>query len=352
LGFASQGGRLFPCGVLISDRISAVMPDIFISYRREDTSGYAGRIYDQLSAHFGTDHVFMDVAAIEPGSDFVDTIENRVGTCDALVAIVGKNWLTIRDEQNRVRLGSPEDFVSIEVAAALKRNVEVIPVLVGGAKMPLPNELPESLQLLSRRQALEISDVHFTRQVSDLIEALKRPAGTRADLSRRRIKLILALSICAVAAGIGIWIWQSSAHLRETVKSHLVTRDSNRRADTVPPISSSIASGNNDISGSWKAVVRKENVKYEIYFTFEVVGENLLGKVIYPTGEAGILDGTIRQGRIHFTTKHVPNFAEQETTITVEGIVSGDQIEVFAQDKDGYSKGVAHRVAQTSNPKY
>lgn len=92
-------------------------------------------------------------------------------------------------------------------------------------------------------------------------------------------------------------------------------------------------------------------MKYEIYFTFEVVGENLLGKVIYPTGEAGILDGTIRQGRIHFTTKHVPNFAEQEATITVEGIVSGDQIEVFAQDTDGYSKGVAHRVAQTSQPK-
>jgi hypothetical protein len=93
------------------------MPDIFISYRREDTSGYAGQVYDQLSAHFGADHVFMDVAAIGPGSDFVDTIENKVGTCDALVAIVGKNWLTIRNEQNRVRLGSPEDFVSIEVAA-------------------------------------------------------------------------------------------------------------------------------------------------------------------------------------------------------------------------------------------
>lgn len=258
MGFASQGGRLFPCGVLISDRIGALMPDIFISYRREDTGGYAGRIYDQLSAHFGTDHVFMDVAAIGPGSDFVDTIENKVGTCDALVAIVGKNWLTIRDEQNRVRLGSPEDFVSIEVAAALKRNVEVIPVLVGGAKMPLPHELPESLQLLSRRQALEISDVHFTRQVSDLIEALKRPAGTREDLSPRWIKLILALSICAVVAGIGIWIWQSSAHLRETVKSHLVTRDSNRRANTVPPISSSVASDNNDISGSWKAIVQKK----------------------------------------------------------------------------------------------
>jgi hypothetical protein len=151
------------------------MPDIFISYRREDTSGYAGRLYDQVSAHFGDDHVFMDVADLEPGSDFVHTIEKKVGTCDALVALIGKNWLTIKDDQNQVRLSKPGDFVSIEIAAALKRNIEVIPVLVGGAKMPLQRELPESLQLLSRRQALEVSDVHFSRDVGDLIEALKTP---------------------------------------------------------------------------------------------------------------------------------------------------------------------------------
>src|SRR5215471_14830726 len=153
------------------------MPDIFISYRREDTSGHAGRLYDHLSAHFGKDHVFIDVASIAPGSDFVDTIEKKVGACDALIVLIGKNWLTIRDEQNRVRLGSQEDFVSLEVAAALKRNVEVIPVLVAGAKMPLQRELPESLQLLSRRHALEIGDANFTRDVTALIEALQKPTG-------------------------------------------------------------------------------------------------------------------------------------------------------------------------------
>ena len=89
------------------------MPDIFISYRREDTSGYAGRLYDQISSHFGQDHVFMDVADLEPGSDFVDTIETKVSTCDALIVLIGKNWLTITDEQNQVRLRKPGDFVSI-----------------------------------------------------------------------------------------------------------------------------------------------------------------------------------------------------------------------------------------------
>ena len=100
------------------------MPDVFISYRREDTSGYAGRLYDQISVRFGAEHVFMDVTTIEPGSDFVEVIEQKVSACDALIALIGKTWLTSRDEQNRVRLGRSEDFVSVEITAALKRNVE------------------------------------------------------------------------------------------------------------------------------------------------------------------------------------------------------------------------------------
>ncbi len=156
------------------------MPDIFISYRRDDTSGYAGRLYDQISAHIGADHVFMDVADIGPGSDFVEVIEKQVGTCDALIALIGKNWLTVKDDQSRPRIGNSDDFVSIEILAALKRNVEVIPVLVGGAKMPLQRELPESLQPLARRQALSLSDTNFARDVQDLIAALERTGTPRS----------------------------------------------------------------------------------------------------------------------------------------------------------------------------
>src|ERR1700693_1466467 len=248
------------------------MPDIFISYRREDTSGYAGRLYDQVSSHFGRDHVFMDVADLEPGSDFVATIEKKVGTCDALIALIGKDWLTIKDEQNQVRLKKPGDFVSVEIAAALKRSVEVIPVLVGGAKMPLQQELPESLQLLSRRQALELSDVHFTRDVGDLIEALHRPAGTRLARSPRWLKPALAVSvftIFALAAGIGIWTWQKSLHSRERVEAP-GTSVPNTKA--VSPAKPPTIVDNADLSGNWLAVVQKREVKYEIYFTFQVVG--------------------------------------------------------------------------------
>jgi hypothetical protein len=320
------------------------MPDIFISYRREDTSGYAGRLYDQVSAHFGQDHVFMDVADLEPGSDFVDTIERKVGTCDALIALIGKNWLTIKDEQNQVRLSKPGDFVSVEIAAALKRNIEVVPVLVGGAKMPLQRELPESLQLLSRRQALEISDVHFARDVGDLIEALKRPAGTPTARSPKWGKPPLAAGISTIvvlAAGIGILTWRNAPHPREQAEAPAV----------VPSASSSKTVDNANISGNWMAVVQKRDVKFEIYFTFEAVGDKLFGRAIYPTGEAGILNGTIGQGKLSFTTKHVPNFADEEATITVEGRISGDEIQVFTQDKDGYSKGIAHRVTRITQPK-
>jgi hypothetical protein len=210
--------------------------------------------------------------------------------------------------------------------------------------MPLPRELPESLQLLPRRQALEISDVHFIRDVGDLIEALKRPAGTRTFHSPKWIKPALATAIsiiCALAAGIGIWTWQ-----RPVVPRNSVPQTNAPSLANPPKITD-----NANISGNWRAVVQKKDVKYEIYFTFEVVDDKLFGTAIYPTGEAGIVNGTVGQDKISFITKHVPDFADEEATITVEGRVSSDEIQVFTQDKDGYSKGVAHRVARISKAK-
>jgi hypothetical protein len=196
--------------------------------------------------------------------------------------------------------------------------------------------------LLSRRQALEISDVHFLRDVADLIEALKRPGDARTVRSPKWIKPALAsiAAVCALAAGIGIWTRQNPPHPRQQVEAPVLAGKSAPPASAAP-----------NISGNWLAVLQKDGTKYEIYFTFEVVGDKLLGKAYYPTGEAGILNGTIGQGRISFTTKHVPNFATEEATITVEGRISGDEIQVFTQDQDGLSKGVAHRVDRISQPK-
>ena len=147
---------------------------VFISYRREDSGGFAGRIYDRLSNKLGRDNVFFDVDAIRPGLDFVDVLSDRVGKCDALVAVIGKHWVSSADSQNQRRLDDPSDFVRVEIEAALQRKVPVIPVLVDGAGMPQPGELPDSLKRLTRRQAIEISHARFDSDAERLTEALSQ----------------------------------------------------------------------------------------------------------------------------------------------------------------------------------
>jgi ankyrin repeat protein len=143
------------------------MAGIFISYRREDTAGYAGRLYDQLSAHFGDERVFMDVSDIEPGEDFAKAIETTVHTCDAAVVLIGKNWLS-------KRLEDPGDFVLLEITSALQRSIPVIPVLVDDTRMPAAAELPQSLAPLCRRQAVELTNSMFREDVNRLIQSLDR----------------------------------------------------------------------------------------------------------------------------------------------------------------------------------
>ena len=149
------------------------MASIFICYRREDSIAYAGRLYDRLVDHFGARHqVFMDLAAIKPGDDFVERIEQTVASCCAMIAVIGRQWLTVTDEAGHGRLHDPEDFVHIEIRAALDRKIRVIPALVGGARMPTAQDLPPALSPLARREAVEISDRDFRHSVSRLIEGL------------------------------------------------------------------------------------------------------------------------------------------------------------------------------------
>ena len=146
---------------------------IFISYRREETAYPAGWLYDRLIDRYGG-QVFKDVDSIELGDDFVEVITRAVGSCDVLLALVGEEWLTITDEDGRRRLDDPDDFVRVEIEAALTRNVRVIPILVDGARMPRSNELPPSLARLVRRQALELSPARFEYDTSRLLTVVDR----------------------------------------------------------------------------------------------------------------------------------------------------------------------------------
>ncbi len=157
------------------------MDGIFISYRRDDASGYAGRLYDRLVAQFGAHRVFMDVEGIELGADFVNAIEKAVGSCRVLIVVIGDEWLDIRDAQGRRRLDDPHDFIRLEVAAALSRDIRVVPVLVDGAQMPRAEDLPEPLQGLARRQAVSVHHNQWEGSTAKLVQALQRLLGERVD---------------------------------------------------------------------------------------------------------------------------------------------------------------------------
>jgi glycerophosphoryl diester phosphodiesterase len=134
---------------------------VFISYRRQETAWPARQLYELLVAELGADRVFKDVDDIEPGDDFVERIQSAVGSCQVLLALIGPQWLTVSDAKGR-RLDDPEDFVRLEVETALNRDdVRVIPILVDHATMPTPQELPNGLAALTRRQAVKIDPVNF-----------------------------------------------------------------------------------------------------------------------------------------------------------------------------------------------
>jgi TIR domain len=164
-------------------RTGADTAKIFISYRRRETAGHAGRLYDGLSEHFGHDRVFMDLT-MEPGVDFAETINEAVGGCGALVALIGDEWLTVTDERGQRRIDDPADIHRLEIEAALDRNVLVIPALVQDARMPTEEELPDGLDPLVRRHAVELSDQRWDYDVGRLIGVLER-ALREERVSRR-----------------------------------------------------------------------------------------------------------------------------------------------------------------------
>src|SRR5262245_19868764 len=149
------------------------MSKIFISYRREDSAGYAHAIYRELAQHFPKDRLFMDVDTIEHGVDFTRVIQDAVGECDILIALIGKRWAGAGSGK-KSRLDDPADFVRLEVSTALARDVRVIPVLVDEMKMPSAETLPPPLKLLSRRNAIEISNTRFNFDVERLITTVRK----------------------------------------------------------------------------------------------------------------------------------------------------------------------------------
>jgi hypothetical protein len=147
---------------------------IFINYRRGDDPGNTGRLFDRLQDVFRPEQLFLDVDNIAPGLDFVQILNERVGECDILLAVIGKGWMDARDASGNRRLDDPDDFVRIEISSALNQGKRVIPVLVGDAQMPRPEDLPQPLQPLARRNAVRLTHERFRADTQGLVKALQQ----------------------------------------------------------------------------------------------------------------------------------------------------------------------------------
>ena len=158
------------------------MSGIFISYRRDDSSGWAGRLYEHLVRDWGPDRVFMDIDAIAPGEDFREAINRTMDTCDVVMVVIGPHWIGAVDKQGNRRLDDTGDNHRQEVIAALAtHDVRVIPVLVGGATMPTVGELPDALHDLAFRNAAVVDDRRFSSDVRALQASIRDLNPNAAD---------------------------------------------------------------------------------------------------------------------------------------------------------------------------
>ena len=183
-----------------SPRIAALQ--IFLSYRRGDAGGYAGRLHDTLVQRLGREQVFQDIFAIPPGQDFRAVLDRALDRANVVLAVIGPAWLSATTDDGVPRLDDEQDFVRMELTRALDRGLPVVPVLVGGAPMPQEQDLPERLQELARRQAVTLHNETWGQDVDEL---LRRLGGGSTGFQRRHLPRRLAAATLLAAVALAAW---------------------------------------------------------------------------------------------------------------------------------------------------
>jgi hypothetical protein len=182
---------------------------VFLSYRRIDVGGYAGRLTDALRERLGDKSVFQDVTAITLGEDFTVAIDRALHDCDAVLAVIGPGWLSASTPEGGSRLLEPDDYVRLELARALERNVLVIPVLVGGARMPAADALPNELQGLVERQGMALRDESWHQDLESLVRSLRGEPVLPTRRGRSWLVGSAAAVALAASSGLAWWTWAS-----------------------------------------------------------------------------------------------------------------------------------------------
>jgi TIR domain len=307
------------------------MSGIFISYRREDSAPYAGRLYDRLAGHFGAAQVFMDVDDIPPGADFTAHIDAKVASCDAMVVVIGKDWLTARSAEGQLRLSDPNDFVGLEVSLALQRGVLVIPVLVGGAEMPKLEDLRSDLKPLARRNALTLNNQDFQRDADLLIAALEKAPGLRkssaSDVSDRQAelrgrllrRLVWKVPLILLLVSFAVW-WQW------------------RKDSEQNPNSGVSARAGAAFAGSWSGeVIYSWGEKFTEEFFFQPENGKLFGSASFLAARRGIEEGKFESENISFSVRfqEASGGTITEHKNTYWGKLAGKKIQMRLQDDRG-----------------
>ena len=262
------------------------MAHIFLSYRRDDSAGFAGRLADALETEFGAGSVFRDVDDIRPGEDFSQAIEFHLRQVGAVLVMIGPHWLVTGADSPR-RLDDPRDFVRQEIQAALASGKPLIPLLVGGASMPSEANLSDAIAGLARRQAVVLSDSNWRGDVERLVTSL-RPLlpGKRAPRVKRRRMLALAgavVGLLALAWAIELWrqppVTTPTGSLIQSVQAH-------------------------DISGRWTARVKYDwGDQHDEVFEFKILGDTLHGTATYQAGRLTIEQVKLKGAWLSFVTR-------------------------------------------------
>lgn len=268
------------------------MSAIFLSYRRDDAAGHAGRLYDRLAARFGAERVFMDVDDIAPGEHFAQVIQRRIAGADVVLVVIGPHWLDLRDETGRRRLDDDEDFVRLEILTALAAGRRLVPVLVGGAELPGAPSLPAPLQPLTERQAVRLRDDMFDQDAAMLVAFVQGRIPDAGGATARHRKNAFAAAVALMVLG-ALGFWWRGGNTPEAVM---------REAGPPPPAVAQAAF--DKFVGDWQAEVHYPwGVTMTETFRFTREGDGLAGSAGFLGVARPVLEARVEHGALLFTVR-------------------------------------------------
>ena len=286
--------------------VAAAGVPLFISYRRDDTAGYARALHDLLAREFGAERVFIDVDDIAAGEPFDQAIARAAGGAAVLLVLIGPRWLAAQPG-GLSRLHDPQDFVHREVAAGLAGRARVIPLLLDGAAMPAAADLPPALQALSTRQALVVDARRFAADTAQLLDwvrpAMGLPPAGKPAATRRGWMAGTGLMVVAAGAVLSWWTGRQPAGPGQAAE---------------PAAAASAAVQRPDINGRWEAEVSYDwpGAQYREQLVLQGEGAALAGTVSFLRVPRGIEQGRVDGPGLQFITRSSEQLGGGERTVT------------------------------------